>query len=183
MKNREREEFFKANISDLYNDIYRYVRSEIGNLYWAQDVTQNTVERAWKYRYQLKKAESVKPWIFQIARNEIVRFFQGRSVECCFFDEPESELINDQHDDLEDILDVLINNERSSRIVEALQLVEPRYGQIIKLWALGDLSQKEIAQELDLNYNTVRVFLHRGLNELRNIYFALERGEGNEKER
>ena len=180
MKDRKKEDFFRENLLRYYDDIYRYVRSEVRDADTAQDITQNTIEKAWKYQYQLKKKESAKSWIFKIARNEILKFFKGRKTDY-FYDEQESELIQERYSDLEEeILEILVHKEMAYRIVEAVQLLEPKYGQIIKLWALGDLSQKEIAEELHLNYNTVRVLLHRGLNELRHRYFALERGEGDE---
>ena len=180
MKERKKEDFFRENLLKFYNDVYRYVLSEVRDADTAQDITQNAIEKAWKYQYQLKKKENAKAWLFKIARNEVMKFFKGKR-EHYFYDERDSEMIQEQYSDIEEeILEILVHKEMAHRIVEALQRLDPKYGQIIKLWALGDLSQKEIAQELDLNYNTVRGLLHRGLNELRNIYFALERGEGDE---
>ena len=180
MKERKKEDFFRENLLKFYNDVYRYVLSEVRDADTAQDITQNAIEKAWKYQYQLKKKENAKAWLFKIARNEVMKFFKGKR-EHYFYDERDSEMIQEQYSDIEEeILEILVHKEMAHRIVEALQRLDPKYGQIIKLWALGDLSQKEIAQELDLNYNTVRGLLHRGLNELRNIYFALERGERDE---
>ena len=180
MEKQKDEEFFKEAIVVLYPDIYRFVRSITKDTYVAQDVAQNTMEKAWKNLHQLRDRSKAKSWVFQIARNESTGVFRNAKYEESF-DEPDGEMSYERIGGLgDDILEILLRKERNSLLVRALDMLSPRHKELVKLWALGDLSQKEIAEVLQINYNTARVTLYRGLKELRDIYFALERGDFDE---
>ena len=75
-----------------------------------------------------------------------------------------------------DVLEILLDKERSHLILKALNRINPKYKPVLQLWALGDLTQKEIAEVLDINYNTARIYVVRGLKALKEEYFKLERG-------
>ena len=75
-----------------------------------------------------------------------------------------------------DVLEILLDKERSHLILKALNRINPKYKPVLQLWALGDLTQKEIAEVLDINYNTARIYVVRGLTALKEEYFKLERG-------
>ena len=138
------------------------------------------MEKAWKNLYQLKNRKSVKAWVYRIARNEVNVFFRD-TQRTDSFDGPESRVDCEKAEKAEaDILEILLKKERSGLLLRAFDMLSPRYREIVSLWALGDLSQKEIARVLQMNYSTMRVHLYRGLNELRDLYFALERGDADE---
>ena len=75
-----------------------------------------------------------------------------------------------------DVLEILLDKERSHLILKALNRINPKYKPVLQLWALGDLTQKEIAEVLDINYNSARIYVVRGLKALKEEYFKLERG-------
>ena len=61
MKRHRDEEFFKKNIAALYGDVYRFARAMTDDALSAQDITQNTMETAWR-----KSAQTAKPAADQI---------------------------------------------------------------------------------------------------------------------
>ena len=77
MKRRKKEEFFMEHIAARYADIYRYVFSRLQNESDAKDAAHNTMERAWKSLDRLRKPESVKSWLFQIAYNESINVIRS----------------------------------------------------------------------------------------------------------
>jgi RNA polymerase sigma-70 factor (ECF subfamily) len=60
----------------------------------------------------------------------------------------------------------------------AVQSLAPEYRSVLLLWALGDLSYKEIAQVLDCAMGTVMSRLHRARQQLSRVLddYAKERG-------
>ena len=98
------------------------------------------------------------------------------------YDDPDSGYTLDKIAEVhEDLMEILLRREERGLLMEAMALMRPHYREIIQLWAIGEFSQKEISEMLDLNYNTVRVTLFRGMEQLREIYRALERGENPKK--
>ena len=181
MKRRKKEEFFMEHIAARYADIYRYVFSRLQNESDAKDAAQNTMERAWKSLDRLRKPESVKSWLFQIAYNESINVIRKR-WQTYSYDDPDSGYTLDKITEVhEDLMEILLRREERGLLMEAMALMRPHYREIIQLWAVGEFSQKEISEMLDLNYNTVRVTLFRGMEQLREIYRALEQGENPKK--
>lgn len=178
---RERDEkFFEKSILVLYEDIYRLAYSMTKNEETAKDIAQSTMEKAWRNLDRLKNRKSVKSWVYTIARNETITFFRGLHPSDSF-DEPDGSVSYEKFAETEaNILDEILKKERSELLIRAIDLLSPKRREIVLLWALGDLQQKEIADILQINYNTVRVALYRGLKELREIYFSLERGDADE---
>ena len=178
---RKKDETFLKNRSPFCMKIFTVLlHSMVKEEETARDIAQNTMEKAWKNLYQLKNRKSVKAWVYRIARNEVNVFFRD-TQRTDSFDGPESRVDCEKAEKAEaDILEILLKKERSGLLLRAFDMLSPRYREIVSLWALGDLSQKEIARVLQMNYSTMRVHLYRGLNELRDLYFALERGDADE---
>ena len=170
------EEFYREQVIPLYSDLYRFLRAFVGDPEAAKDIAQITMERAWRKIHQLKKRDRVKSWLFQI----------GRIVSSTYYTCNQTKIICNDYDpdltmgklsDVEaDVLEILLDKERSHLILEALDRINPKYKPVLQLWALGDLTQKEIAEVLDINYNTARIYVVRGLKALKEEYFKLERG-------
>lgn len=95
------------HIAARYADIYRYVFSRLQNESDAKDAAQNTMERAWKSLDRLRKPESVKSWLFQIAYNESINVIRKR-WQTYSYDDPDSgytlDKITEVHEDLMEIL-------------------------------------------------------------------------------
>ena len=72
-----------------------------------------------------------------------------------------------------DILKTLLEREQSDQIIAALNLLSPRYQSVVKLWAMGSLSQREIAKVMGMNRSTTRICLRRGLKAFRKAYASL----------
>ena len=171
------EKYFRRNIVILYDDIYRFIYSLVKDPDVAQNLSQSTMEKAWTKLYQLRKRERAKSWLFQIAKNEVALYFRDRQKDFSY----DESLLNYRSKSCIsaeiDLSEILVYQEESRRLIYSLDHLDLKYQELIKLWALGRLNLKEIAEILQINYNTARTHLRRGLEELRNIYFAVEKNE------
>ena len=66
--------------------------------------------------------------------------------------------------------------EEKALLARAMEELPLKYREVLILWSQGELSEKELSQVMDINYNTIRVHIHRGLKRLKEIYFSLEGG-------
>jgi RNA polymerase sigma-70 factor (ECF subfamily) len=132
---------------------YRYSK----NSSEAEDIAQDALLRAWRRRSTLRDSGSRKQWLATIVRNEAFR--QHARVRPDPVDTMETDVgIDDER--------VLATVERAD-VQAALDRLNERDRQLVRLRYEEDLTQAGIARRLGLPEGTVKVRLHRVRNKLR----------------
>lgn len=143
------------HIIDNQEKFYRLAFSYVHNQEDALDVVQNAIYKALEHYKELKNENAVNTWFYRILVNESLLFLRQRKEELFQEDEvieiPYYEKEYDKEDDLYD---------RINHLDEELQ-------NIIKLRFFEELSLKEISDIMDMNLNTVKAKLYRGLKLLK----------------
>ena len=152
-----------THIVENQEKFYRLAFSYVKNKDDALDVVQNAVCKALDHYESLRNEEAVKTWFYRILVNESVHFLNRRKREVLSgedYDEqiPYYEKQYEAEDDLEAQID---------RLEEDVQ-------KIIRLRFYEELSLKEISQVMELNFNTVKAKLYRGLKLLKQIVQEVE---------
>ena len=150
-----------ANPEPLIRRVYSFVSYRLGDGPDAEDVTNDTFERALRYRdsYDRRKGEPIT-WLLGIARRCIDDTLSNRVP---FAEPPELEAPGHEEDSL-----------RKLELNRALAALSDRDQELLALRYGGDLSARQIAELLEQKTNAVEVALHRALERLRR---QLERGE------
>jgi RNA polymerase sigma-70 factor, ECF subfamily len=123
----------------------------------AEDIAQDSMVRAWRKRTTLRKSEARKSWLGTIVRNEALRELARKRpapsdiIEVAHGSDDERVLATVERADLHAALDRLNKRDR--------QLVRLRYDE--------DLTQEAIAHRLGIPLGTVKVRLHRVRAKLR----------------
>lgn len=142
-------------ITENQNAFYRLAYSYVQNREDALDVVQNAVCRALEHWGELRKKEALKTWFYRILVNESLMFIRERkkfalgedSLEKLSYEEGQFH----PQDDLYDCI---------NKLDEETQTV-------IKLRFYEEFSLKEIARIMEMNLNTVKAKLYRGLRQLK----------------
>ncbi|MFZ4538755.1 RNA polymerase sigma factor [Propionivibrio sp.] len=138
----------------------RYARAMLGDRAAADDLVQDTLERAWFKFQQWRVGSDLRAWLFSIMHNLRVDQLRRPSVPTHSIDEDDFELPTrpTQSDDLE-----------ISDLESALRLVPDEQREILLLVALEEMSFTEIAAALGIPVGTVMSRLSRGRERLRMI--------------
>ena len=143
----------------LVRRVYAYAAYRLGDGPDAEDATQQTFERAYRYRskYDAGKGEPIA-WLLGIARRCCDDVLQGRP----------------QHSSLEgadpgDAGDLEPSMLRKLELRRAVQELDDRSQELIALRYGADLTARQIAELLGERTNTVEVALHRALARLRSV--------------
>ena len=138
------------------NKLYRLAYSSVQNEQDAMDVVQNTICKALENAAGLRNINAVKTWIYRILMNESMTFLRKNRKEL-LLEEPLDEemyVCDPEYADQEGLY-------------ERIQGLPTVVQNIIRLRFYEELSLQEIAEALELNLNTVKAKLYRGLKALR----------------
>jgi RNA polymerase sigma factor (sigma-70 family) len=152
----------------FHDDLYRYGLRLAGNTDLVEDSIQDLFLQLWKNRQNLRPVDNLKPYLFKSFRNHMIDNLELRNpvmqIEIDFehpFEvtySPEDFIIQQQ-----------VSEENQLKIVEALNKLSSRQREAIYLRFFEELDFDTIAIIMDMNVQSVRNTLHRGLQAMRNL--------------
>lgn len=149
-----------GKLYDLYvQPLYRYLRSRIGTVQGAEEVTSQTflaaLERFPHYKHQNKFAA----WLFSIARNKTVDYFRYQHKQVIL---EKSYLVSAEFDPLQTI----IKTEHVAELVGLISGLSEDERELIRLRYVAELRFREIAILVGRKEDTVKKSLYRLLARL-----------------
>jgi RNA polymerase sigma-70 factor (ECF subfamily) len=142
----------------LRPDLVRFAHWLARDRALAEDIVQESLLRAWRYRDALKDPAAARPWLLTIVRREHARMYERKRLELVPLEDIAETCADPRAADTEDDLFAL----RHGIMRLPLEYREP-----LVLQVLGGFSTEEIAQELKLSSTAVLTRLFRARNKLR----------------
>ena len=156
---------FEALFGLYYPKLYGYVRYRVDSLQEAEDLTALAFERALTHRASYDPTKGAfSTWLFRIAHNAIINHQAQHRRRGIAVDLEE---ITDLPVETQSPEEAVIRKEASQRLLQQMSILSPRDQDILALKFAGRLTNREIAETLELNEKTVSVILLRGLRKLR----------------
>ena len=151
-----------GKLYDLYvQPLYHYVRSRIGTVQGAEEVTSQTflaaLERFPHYHHQNKFAA----WIFSIARNKVADYFRYQHKQVKL---KESYIVSTEFDPFQ----TAIKPEQVDELAGLMSGLSEDERELIRLRYVAELRFKEIAILIGRKEDTVKKSLYRLLARLQN---------------
>lgn len=153
-----------------YPSIFRYFRYRGADMDTANDLASSTFERALRaiHRFDPRKSQ-IQTWLFAIARNVTINHWKSESI---LFSVP----LDDELADADDppLEDVMISVESKEHMLTVLQSLDTRAREIIALKFGGPLTNRQIAELINLTEQNVAVILYRALLKMRKLLSVRE---------
>jgi RNA polymerase sigma-70 factor, ECF subfamily len=160
---------FEEEALELSDQVYRVARRMVGSREEAEDLVQQTYERAFRSWKQYTPGTNLRAWLLRILTN--LNIDRGRRVQRTpqtttldgelgdyfLYNKLES-TATEQNPDEERVLERLSQDS----IVDALADVPHDFRDVIVLVDIGEFSYADAAQILDIPIGTVMSRLHRG---------------------
>jgi len=153
------EEFVNALVAQLPN-LRRYAVALVGNAALADDLVQDSMERALKQSAQLRDLKHLPGWLRRILYNRYIdgiRRDRSRGKQQDISEFADHLEVSISADDRAEALDFL----------KAVNTLSEEHRQILLLVGLEDLSYQEISEELGIPLGTVMSRLARARERLR----------------
>ena len=144
---------------ELIPRLRRYARALVGDRSSADDLVQDTLERAWTKLHLYRRGTDLRAWLFTVMHNVHVNKVRAmRAMDTLDEDTPEVALRPSQGDSL-----VMRDLDRAIALLPAEQRA------VLLLVTLEDMSYVEVARTLEIPIGTVMSRLSRAREKLRTM--------------
>lgn len=149
---------------ELYNKLiyvlsYRYLMDEER----AKDVVQYVFVKLWEYRAELNIGISLKNFLFTMAKNYILNLIRNENTAL----EKQYEIAQQVLGYEDDLVEKLERREQMSLSYQALAKLPEKKKRICVMKIREEMSNKEIAERLNVSINTVKTHYAEALKLLR----------------
>jgi RNA polymerase sigma-70 factor (ECF subfamily) len=149
---------FSARVHELIPRLRRYARALTGERSAADDLVQDTLERAWNKLHLWREGSDLRAWLFTIMHNVHVNQVRSRMASATVpLDEAAEAPVRATQSDMLEVRD----------IDTALQQLSVDQRQVLLLVAVERMSYEETARTLGIPIGTVMSRLARGRDRLR----------------
>lgn len=149
-----------------YGDTLVRAYQMIGDPDEAQDVVQETYQRAWCGIHRFRSEAHFSTWLYRITTNTAKNQLQRRKKHVYepLDDHPEIPSGDHPENEVERHLEHVENSELAKKI---LGVLSPRLRTVVVMHKIDNLKHGEIAEKLGLSESAVRVRFHRALGKMR----------------
>jgi RNA polymerase sigma-70 factor (ECF subfamily) len=156
---------FAALFDTHHPRLYAYIRSQVADRETAEDLTAVAFERAFRHSHRYDPSKGAfATWLFRIARNLVLNHYAATSRKPAHFQLDDAveisatEILPEQQ---------LLRQEQNQALLAAMAALSERDREIVYLRFFGHLTNRKIAEILDLNEKTVSVTILRALQKLK----------------
>ncbi len=153
------EELLLKYEKPIFNYAYRLTYKKAD----AEDLTQETFLRLYDKRKTLDPEKGAKNWLYAVATNIAYDLFRKRKRA--------NELPLEGNEEAETIADreAYHHIERAKDIEAAIDRLKPKYKSALVLFYKEDFSYEEIAASMEIPVNTVKTYIRRGKEALKEL--------------
>jgi len=159
---------FRVLYDTLKQDIYAYAHRFFRDTALAEETVQDVFMQVWKHRETLDPAQSIKAYVYRIARNHIYNKLKAFARQ-----EKYQKHVFYSHittsNDVEDFVDY---KELQSLYEEAISKLPPQRQLIFRMSRMDFLSHDEIAEQLAISKNTVKDQMVKALKFIKQYMLA-----------
>ena len=152
----------------LYNKYKKKIQYFIYNIVKdyqkAEDITQDTF--VYVMQNKIKEGYTFKYYIYLVAKSRAYNYINTEKKRT---EINEKYLSNGSNQVEQDVADIITRNEKRKEVLNAINMLDDRYKNVIYLVKIEELTYKETAQILGMSVQNIKNLIHRGKKELYKI--------------
>lgn len=146
-----------------YPTYFHFAKGMLKDEAAAEDIMQNVFMKIWTYRERLDETMSMKNYIYVLAKREILNHFRAKYNTLVVLTDEEKSL-DVLHDGENSDIDY---NELKKTLRDILEQLPARQREIFYLSRFKAMSNKEIAEKLDISVRTVEKHIQMAIRTFR----------------
>lgn len=152
---------FDGFVRSYESRLRRLVLRRIGDLCEAEEITQETLLRAFQHRASFATEDELMAWSTVVAQRLVIDRVRVRGRSVAVAEVPESARVG------RDTADVVVARHEARAALESLEAIPTRQAAILWAREVEGLHYEEIAERFGITEPAVRSLLHRGRKALR----------------
>lgn len=158
------KEAFELLYNKYKSKIQYFIFNIVKDYEKAEDITQEVF--IYVLKNKIKEGYTFKNYIYLIARSRAISYINTEKRR----DEITEKYLSNKDEEVEkDVLEMVAKEESKKELLEAINMLNDKYKNVIYLVKIEELSYKETAKILGQSIQNVKNLVHRGKNELRKI--------------
>jgi len=152
---------FKLLFESIFPPLQLYCNSFIRDFDKAEDIVQNSFMKLWMSDVDLSNENRVKSFLYQTVKNECLNEIRHTKIELLYSDlqKGDSDLV---------FGDEIIKQETYDLVYKTVNSLAPQTRKVILLTLRG-YGYKEIADNLNISVNTVKLLKRNGMKKLKGL--------------
>ena len=151
---------FETELVEQIPSLRRYSRALTANVYEADDLVQDVLERALRKKSLWHRGHRLRPWLFAIMHNTFVNKVVRQSKQAAL--QLVSEPVSDTTSDAESLW-------KKKQLQQAISQLPADQRQVFLMVSLEGFAYKEVANIMETPVGTVMSRLSRARNRLRQL--------------
>jgi RNA polymerase sigma-70 factor, ECF subfamily len=153
-------ESVNATITGHIPRLRRYARALTGDRISADDLVQDTLERAWSKLHLWQRGSDMRAWMFSIMHNTFINHIRKKQLITTSMDDEALDIsVSATHESFLEMRD----------LASSIGKLPHEYREVVLLVGLEQMQYEEVAQVLGIPLGTVMSRLSRGRERLRTI--------------
>jgi RNA polymerase sigma-70 factor (ECF subfamily) len=159
---------FEILFKTYYPGLCALGRSMVHSKETAEDLVSDIFVKIWENPDNLHVTQSLKGYLMRSVRNSCINYLTRSYQKLKHLDSETTEkLLSLLPQNDSDPSGEILTAELEVKIIEAISTLPPECRKIFLLSRREELSNREIADQLNLSENTVKVQIYRGLSKIR----------------
>lgn len=146
--------------------IYDYVRTITGDDYVAEEITQELFIKLWKKRDGFGQIENIDQYIYRMAHNASMTWFSKLALDA----RRAKEVLRRAQTAGNNVTDSIDYREAQALLNKAVDTLSPQRKKVFEMSRREGLKIQEIAESLNLSFNTVNHHLTAALAQIRDYF-------------
>jgi RNA polymerase sigma-70 factor (ECF subfamily) len=156
---------YRALLKKYHNQVYNVLFRMVHQRDEVEDLTQEAFIKAFASLKNFNGEYAFSTWLLRIAQNNCIDFIRKKKLQTFSIDKPiqskDGEIAFELPDSTYEPDRVLIANQRTNLIAEAIKSLPPKYRTVIIMRHSEEKDYQEIADELGVPIGTVKAHIFR----------------------
>jgi RNA polymerase sigma-70 factor (ECF subfamily) len=147
---------------EFKDEIQRHILKKVKSKEVAEDLTSQLALKLYNICEKLQDIQNLRAWLYRVASNVVIDYFREEQKS------NSQPLVDDAlQEEEEDFVIVAVEN----CVLNLLEQLPEKYRDAVQMSDLEGVSQKEIAERLNISYSAAKMRVQRGRESLKSKFY------------